>query len=1054
MNNNNKQNMKNTMKIKSLLSFFVPAALMTLVVASCSDYDNGYNESAIKFQEEFRKAFGDIDPEQDWNLAERATVTVSTMKESEVKIYALRGDEYVLVGDYEGVNGTRVLGFDMVEGTTNIMVTDGETAEQAVPGGVVTFGGTRTVGSGNGTVGIETITNENGDEINNVNYPKYKEATSADYDAMKAVIPEIGWRNNYTNLNKVTHDFTYVSNGTFIVYPYYWETSSNNTIGIYYYENGIRQEVDIYTIKAGNEFQYATSQQYSEKVGNASGNVSGGKNTTNSRATLWWNFSNWYTALTWNETWGNVAGGDASNLFGFSADDIRNATKLVLEGIDFQQDTKAFRVIFFGENGQRKEYPVYSDDVHDGKYEFLLSNLSTEIRNNCTICLAGGYGAYQDGGDNPQYKFKEYDGQGDNYVYGEVRFSSIKLVTDDGLGWQDYNQNFCSEIFSKNLGTKVRGQGIKVTLNPGTVFGMYLKKADASGNYTFYSQSELNEAGIVGNGVIDNGAGSVTNVSGMHPCYASTFYVGNQMFLGFEDWPNVYDESDFDLNDVVFAFDGCKPTVINEDSTPGGTWMLVCEDLGGSFDTDYNDVIFKVEHISGQKTANVTALAAGGTLASYIFFRDPTTLNADDQVVGEIHQMFNEAPAVSGAYTPINVGYPSGTDRFEKNGNTVTINVGENWTMAYYQADQFHEGNKGAFGDENTNMGGFTIRTLMATTEAPTGIVTANHSVFGSSTSSVIAAPNKGDAPYILCLPYSYIVNEGRWRNEYVWAWPLELCTICSSVYDQTSKYRDDNGGAYNKFGVWVQNYQNNKDWYKLRTNYNTVDLLQLSAEYIQQNTGEKQPNPISSVAASLIYGRGVNFKDFVIFPEGYENNVTYQVNDGTANYSDYFHPDAPGTYTITVTQQANDKYESGTTKFTLMVHQAYTLTVDGKILGYDSGALKLVNYTNNNTRWVLEPTGDGTGSFYMYNVGAKKYLTIHNGYTQNVGSFYAEWADSPKGIQMARFWEVDGKIQRYGGDRYLGANPIADWSVVDANAGASGGSTAITWTKTAVSVD
>ena len=145
MNNNNKQNMKNTMKIKSLLSFFVPAALMTLVVASCSDYDNGYNESAIKFQEEFRKAFGDIDPEQDWNLAERGTVTVSTMKESEVKIYALRGNEYVIVGDYEGVKGTKMLGFDMLEGTTSIMVTDGVTAEKTVPGGVVTFGETRTI---------------------------------------------------------------------------------------------------------------------------------------------------------------------------------------------------------------------------------------------------------------------------------------------------------------------------------------------------------------------------------------------------------------------------------------------------------------------------------------------------------------------------------------------------------------------------------------------------------------------------------------------------------------------------------------------------------------------------------------------------------------------------------------------------------------------------------------------------------------------------------------------------------------------------------------------
>ena len=144
--------MKNTMKIKNLLSFFVPAAMLSLGVASCSDYDNGYTESAIKFQEEFKKAYGDIDPEQDWNLAERGTVTVSTMKESEVKIYALTGDEYTIVGDYQGVKGTQMLGFDMVEGTKSILVTDGETAQKTVPGGVVAFGSSRTTYPGNDVV--------------------------------------------------------------------------------------------------------------------------------------------------------------------------------------------------------------------------------------------------------------------------------------------------------------------------------------------------------------------------------------------------------------------------------------------------------------------------------------------------------------------------------------------------------------------------------------------------------------------------------------------------------------------------------------------------------------------------------------------------------------------------------------------------------------------------------------------------------------------------------------------------------------------------------------
>jgi hypothetical protein len=1065
--------MKNTMKIKSLLSFFVPAAMMSLMVASCSDYDNGYDTNAIKFNEEFRKAYGDIDPEQDWNLAERGTVTVSTMKESEVKIYALRGDEYVIVGDYEGVKGTQMLGFDMVEGTTNIMVSDGETAVKTVSGGVVTFGGTRAAHIGRtGDVNVSKITDlNNGLTLsNNVNYPMYKEANEDDYEAMKQVIPEIGSRKTYTNLNKVTHDFTYVSNGQFIVYPYYWETSSLNEIGLYYKDGNNIKEVPIYTIKSGDEFQYATDVQVSEKSGDPSSYMTEGKNVSGN-ARLYWNYAGWYKALTWTETYGNVAGGDGSNLFGFSADDLKNATKLVIEGIDFQQQTKAFRVIFFSKDDAsvRSVFTVYPKDVNDGKYEIQLSKVTSSVRNNCTVALAGGYGD-----DNPTNKFREYGGTGNEDVYGELRFTSIKLVTETAIqGWHSYTQNFCSEIYTENIGKKVRGQGIVVDIPEGRTFGMYLKKEDSSGSYTFYSQSELNEPSVVGNGVTDNGAGTVKNVPDMHPCYASTFYVGEQMFLGFEDWPNRADKSDFDLNDVVFAFDGCKPTIINEDPTPGGTWLLVCEDLGGSFDTDYNDVVFKVEHLSGQTFANVTAMAAGGTLASYIFFRDPTTASAPDQIIGEIHQMFNVAPAESGAYTPINVGYPSGTDRFQKRGNTVSIQVGKDWTMAYYQGDQFHQGDVGDYG-ENVNMGGFQIRTLGSGTPSPSAEVTRNgNDSFWNNNSqvSVIAAPDKGTAPYILCLPYSYKineykVNEGIKRNEYVWAWPLELCTICSSVYVQNNKYRDDNGGAYNKFGDWVRNYQNEKDWYKYRTNNNTVDPLLLSTEDIQQGGGDnpnaKLPNPLTNNGMlSLFIGEGTSLTSNLL------NNVsggalTWKFNYNGGTYSltgigqspDNFKPTGAGAHTIIVEQAETDQYEAGSTSFILMVNQAQMLTceVGGKkrILTYDNGGDKLILADNSYgaaSKWLIEPSGNGE-YYYLYNLGAHKYLSVQNG-----SGFPAKWVDTPDEMSLFMFLD-DGRIHRYNApERYLGfyIDQNNSFFIVDANAGApKSSSTAITFTQEA----
>ena len=1049
--------MKNTMKIKSLLSFFVPAALMALSVASCSDYDNGYNEQAIKFQEEFRKAYGDIDPEQDWNLAERASVTVSTMQESRVKIYALRGNEYVIVGDYEGVKGTQQLNFDMVEGTTQIMVTDGKTAEQTVPGGVVTFGSTRTVYGGNGTVTIEKITDPNGltlDE-NGVTYPMYKEATEADYEAMKAVIPEIGYRQDHTNLNKVTHDFSYVSNGTFIIYPYYWETSSQNTIGIYYNDaSGNRQEVDLYKIKEGDEFQYKG------KGGSTYTQAANFSNTEGSNATS--NAGYWpeYKAFVWTAGSYNLL----RNIQNMPTGDLLNNFTDLTVSVTFKKKTPGLRIVFYKSDGTNKWIEIANPNPTDDGTEKVEQTISLQsivnqhpeledyLRNCSEVCIAGSQNVNNG-------TFKSAIGTD---VYGDVELNTLQFERRGDGSWQNYSENFCSEIYTNNIGTMVRGQGIKVNLPKGTTFGMYLKKTDSSGSYTFYSQGELNEPGTVGCGVTDNGAGTVTDVEGMRPCYASTFHVGEQMFLGFEDWPNIAHMSDFDLNDVVFAFDGCKPTIINEDPTPGGTWLLVCEDLGGSFDTDYNDVVFKVEHISGQEFANVTAMAAGGTLASYIFFRDPTTAYADDQIVGEIHQMFNVAPEASGAYTPINA-----YSRFEANGNTVMIKVGKDWTMAYYEADKWHQSNVGNY--ENVNMGGFQIRTLKSGTEAPSANAKPTDDVFNNSArSSVIAAPDKGAAPYMLCLPYSYTVTEGNKINEYVWAWPQELCTICSATYTNGT-YSGSNGGQYLEFGGWVSKYQDNVDWYKHPNGSNAliVEHLLLSSKDVQQQQGsgnEKKPSPLRSKGRmSIIKGEGCSLSNNILsesngaltFYLGYNGgkwNIDTSFGEGNNRYN--FVPSSAGLHTIIVEQAETDEYEGGTTSFILMVNQAYTFTVTGSDnqtywLANVDGQVKLGYNTNQPTKWVLEPSGDGD-YFYMYNVGSKKYLSMADG---DNGNFSLVFVDSPVG-NWTKFLLVDDKIARYGGTRFLGVHDFAAQAVVDGYGAAPKGSTSVTWTQTAVNKD
>ena len=870
--------MKNTMKIKSLLSFFVPAAMMSLMVASCSDYDNGYDTNAIKFNEEFRKAYGDIDPEQDWNLAERGTVTVSTQKESEVKIYALRGNEYILVGDYEGVKDTKVLGFDMVEGTTSIMVTDGATAEKTVPGGVVTFGGTRTVRP-NGTYDGVTITKLTSDvPINGETFPQYRTYTNDEVDGMLATVPQ-----GENNIAKVISDFTYVSTGSFIIYPFYWYTGSQNTLGVYYTDkNGEYHEVDIYESKGSR-------WDWSDRNNNNTGELWYSMGETNV-------VTDDFESNPQDESEGDAyAGGwtitkidNTNNYCGFKVqgdrlDNQNDASGIVAPFMEIWRNNT--QTVHIGTITLEKEFTV-SKNVE------CIVEVSARLRNQMQNSIGNGQLIFSANdasvditasGNNTQGVYNNQgllytDKNGTKKVFvkctsdsnGKIKAKfELKGVDANWFAFKDlkitsYNKNLQTpspDVINTPTGNSefpgvnpipydldrsddvyaafYKGQGIRVDIPKDTKFGMYIKKIDGSKDYTIYSEGTKNEKnpGLVG----DKGDYS------SH--YASTFYVGDQMFIGFEDWPATTG-GDYDLNDLVLAFSGAKPIIINEEAD---SWLMVCEDLGGSFDTDYNDVIFKVKHVSGKDKAKVTAMAAGGTLASYIVLN----YGSNPQVVGEIHQMLGAAPEKSGEYTPINAN-----SRYEATGSVVTIDVPADFTMSYST-----EVNKGA-----VNMGGFEIRTLKSG-EGPAPVNATVNNLSNSQT-SVIAAPEKGSAPYMLCLPYTYTKQEGNKLNTYVWAWPKELCTICSSTY-KNGKYQGSNGGAYLDFGAWVSNYSDNRDWYKNPNPAGAmiVETLLLKSEDIQ--TGELQ------IRESLVIADGphaeVDLSQNVI-PAAGGGNVTYNI--------------------------------------------------------------------------------------------------------------------------------------------------------------------------------
>lgn len=830
--------MKNTMKIKRLLSFFVPAAMMSLAVAGCSDYDNGYSEQAIKFAQDFRKTFGDIDPEQDWNLAERGTVTVSTMKESEVKIYALTGDEYTIVGDYEGVKGTRMLGFDMVEGTKEIVVTDGATAQKTVPGGVVTFGGTRfTVHEGTREgVTVSRFTNET--EINGKKYPAQKTPTENEIKTVLEKVPEYA-----PNLNNVTCNFQYVSTGSFVLYPYYWNTSSINTLGVYYTDaNNQYHEVDIYTLN-GEESGYVEDYNVYDTNNDVVTSWEPTGTATDKDGHLYRRPNDWY-----------IDGVEDSNFYtlkknGWTGDDpvlqkpfieywvdagtgigtktiIKNVYRTFTAGNKYLVEVKA-RLINQESSVTNDNKGTITFSANDNKV-ILTDDASSTIKNGVlysdmdglekiwVVCTADSEGKIT-------LKFELNNVQCNWFAFNGMKIYDVSEMTKTG-------DNFYT--------SPERGKGIRVDIPEGTTFGMYLKKTDTGGNgnthsYTFYSESYKNDPNKVGSGVTvtvnADGEKTKTQQPGTNPCYASTFKMpvtqdgDDKMFLGFEDWPNIYGGSDFDLNDVVFAFDGCQPIIVNEEPDK---WLLACEDLGGSFDIDYNDVVFSVEHISGKPKAKLTPLAAGGTLASYIYFQDP--LGDRDKCFGEIHQLFGATNVNSGEFSIINA-----KSRYEKTAAPIEFEVDENWTMAYYSTGESGGTNYGG----DVNMGGFEIRTLKSGEDAPSELGITSEKFSGASKIQPSTLDRGENVPYILCLPYSYkhfnynrATPEAGKKTVCVWAWPTEFTTICNE---------NGTSGPYKDFAGWVQNKNNNTDWYKNKDYQNadaaTVENLYLSVSNMTQ---------------------------------------------------------------------------------------------------------------------------------------------------------------------------------------------------------------------------
>lgn len=234
-----------------------------------------------------------------------------------------------------------------------------------------------------------------------------------------------------------------------------------------------------------------------------------------------------------------------------------------------------------------------------------------------------------------------------------------------------------------------------------------------------------------------------------------------QRLLGVEDYfaenDGTRDGGDHDMNDIIFRVNGEFENTgreLNEEDDRKISWIIACEDLGGTYDFDFNDIVFGITHVNGSEVATVTALAAGGTLPAYILSSYPQ-IDADGNVM----------PSSDGILRPANAAPDGefhtwwGTDRHYKN----TINV-DSWTGRGASVTIKVPSNFGMTMDENTSvlpsndqhMGGFRVMVGQP----------------GSQT-TIITAPNKNntfEAPQMFLVPSK-------------WFWPVEEQEI-DGVYD------------------------------------------------------------------------------------------------------------------------------------------------------------------------------------------------------------------------------------------------------------------------------
>lgn len=704
--------------------------------ASCSDEVPPIPASEL-YTREFVKAFGAMSPSQDWNAASRGTVSVTTDAPARVQVSAkIRGKNYLLA-NYSDVSGTRDIRFDVPKGVKEVTVQCGNERVKTTLGGKVSFANTgRTVpGTGSTEITAEICTDQK----------DWWVLPMLNATIFRRKMPE-GVYN--ANREGVSVDFVMkFAKNDIIVRPLFWQTNQTNQFGFFYLdENGQPVHCPIYDMDKSTEFTdqnvlgYCQAETRSLKIENYEEDADFMKCLAD----------NGVSSKDWNY-WGTIY-----HVLDLSAQDNFNKA---CSGIDDHNMTMACRQ-YLDMKGIKHDSSLDIDHRFNYVYRWRITGSNTKYNPDVNDSN------YQPG--MPPGNIIVDKGFEIVYTVFNPDFASAK-----GFG---SNDNMLADV-TMNDGNypALITKGIKVHIEDITrEYGAYIKRGD--GRY-LYSMSSLNEKnrwapkeGAVRTqsygGEMDYAPSDMEIVEGKKAFRAVT-WLGtkyNWRYMSFEDGvvpESEYNNSscDFDMQDFVFVLDGVDvddpvDEVIDPDKPEPIKWLIACEDLGNKDDFDFNDVVFEVEYVAGEKTAKITPLAAGGTLEAYL-------MRNDEIVSREWHSYFGASTSQM-----VNTNTNGGP------GETFTIDVPEDFSISSpVGPDGYRD-----------NMGGFHLRVIDN----------------GGEEERTITPPGVGEAPQMILI----FQPEGK-----PWRWPLERHSI-GIAFDGFQKWMEDGVFDANiEGGNWSENH-------------------------------------------------------------------------------------------------------------------------------------------------------------------------------------------------------------------------------------------------------